>query len=631
LNESAQPFLEKSMSSFERIRVFAGLSAFGSVLANATDWIKRAVVVLIGLVAACNPALGAGLVDVQIYENTRVFPGESRFFMTARDTDKTFLAANPQMGWVKLDTFAAYAVEPGSTSLANVCRFFLPTLATHFFTAESAECERFKADPAFIFEGLDFAVARPAAGACAAGLASLTRFYNDGAKRNVSGNHFYGTGTSVGVGNYLARFSGWRNEGVGMCVPAQEKAAAQAIVAGRGVALEASGVPIATPGSSIVQVLNIETLQSKSYADVLGGDADWLVRTAFDELRGKLYLVRAATTIMARSPDNFQAPPYPFLAVRPTRTTNNVLEIDIASGAMRYLALGGTFTDVHFNAEQRLLMLVNVETNETVALTWFDPSQNSTVSSASLAGVAHDASLQYVGKPACEYLLKRTTVLALPTIITLDMFSPTTFTCIDAAGRARSLPPEVTSGMKRYSRRGDCVIGDSLIAGERRLNLTDLTLLSDLPRVSFGAVTTPSNDDSRAVDCFVRGAALYVVYFAKYSDVARGYFTVEYRDSAAVGSVGPLTEWVNASPNLTTAIFFGTQPSFVGSPDASFVKRNAGSTTELWALTPQYAAIGAPVATPRRDLLQRFDATTFQPIGNIDIVVPSQTLHVSTR
>lgn len=604
--------------------------------AIAKSLLKKALVLIAGFSALCGFAGGETLVDVQIYENTIAFPGESRFFMTARDADKNYLAANPQMGWVKLDTFTAFAVDQNSPNLGGVCRFYLPSLATHFFTANSAECEQFKADPLFKFEGVDFAVMRPVAGTCGAALTPVVRYYNDGFTRGVSGNHFYGTGTNAGIGNYLARFAGWRNEGAVMCVPNQAKSTAQVIIAGRGNALEPQGATIAAMGSPIAQILNSDSLQSKSYADILGGDSDWLARTAFDELRGKLYLVRAATILVPNVVSNsfaLQSSPLlsSVLTVRPTRNTKNVLEIDVASGAMRYLDIGGTFTDVHYNAERRLLLLASVGTNEAATLTWFDPVRNAVANSSTVVGVSYDASVQHIGMGMCEYLLEQTTFVATPSFLVANFSRRSTFSCVDSGGIVRALPANFPVYALGKNRGRACTVGDTLVADFRRLNLNNLTLLPDLPKVSFGAVAIPSQPGYDSVGCFASGNSLYAVISAHYANLTRGYFVVEYRDGVAVNSVGPLTESVNNFPNSILSSFEGAPPGFLNASDASFVKRGASTTTELWALTPQYVETVNRVRLPPRDVLQRLNATTFKLIGEINLVVPSQTLHLSTR
>ena len=609
---------------------------------RAVTFVKQTLVMIAGLAALNATAQNATQVDVQIYENTTVFPGESRFFMTARALDKNFLAANPQMGWVKLDTFAAYAVEPGGGAapsepkLADVCRFYLPTLATHFFTADSVECERFKADPLFKFEGVDFAVARPVAGVCAAGLSSLVRFYNQGQKRNVSGNHFYGTGTSVGIGNYLARFAAWRSEGVVMCVPETTKASTQAIFAGRGEAVEPPGTAALSRGLPIAQVVNVDSLQSTTFVDTLGGDSDWITRTAFDELRGKLYLIRANTLLVACCLGNTLAPGVPppfsaFVSVRPTRASYNVVEMDVATGSMRYLAIDGAYTDVHYNAERRLLLLASSGTNQVASLTWFDPARNAVVSTASYGGVAYDARLRHIGKSACEYLLEKASFTDVITLIPWwSVLSTHRTSCVDSDGSERALPTQFAVGSLAQFDRGGCIVGDSFFAGFSQLNLTGLGVAPSLPRVDFGWPSGPSESNYQMRGCYSRGNSLYAVIFASYANRTTGYFVAEYRNGLVVRTVGPLTEQVNWYPDASVVVFQPRQPAFLVASDARFILKG-DNTTELWAVNPRYVEPSPPPVAPPRNLLQRINVMSFQPISEIEIALPSRDLHLSTR
>ena len=607
--------------------------------AKAKSFVTKALVLIAGFAALCGVAFADALVEVQIYENMTVFPGEPRFFMTSREADKAFLAAHPQMGWTKLDTFAAFAVDPNAPNAANlsgVCRFYLPTLATHFFTASSADCEQFKADPLFKFEGIDFAVVRPVAGGCGIGLTSVVRFYNNGFARDVSGNHFYGTGTGTGIGNYLARFAGWWNEGAVMCVPETVKATTRVVVAGRSDVIQVAGTAALAKGLPIAQILSTDSEQSKTFVDTLGGDSDWLSRTAYDELRGKLYLIRANTVTTAccvgNDPSSPSGPPVStFVTVRPTRATNNVMEIDVATGAMRYLALGGAYTDIHYNAERRLLLLASVGSNQETGLTWFDPQRNTVVSTATSGGVAYDAALRHIGNASCEYLLEKTSIFFAASFPFGYPAALKKSGCVDGSGVVKALPTLFpTTPLSKFD-RGGCVVGDSLYAGLSQLSLTSLSMLPDLPRVGFGIVTLPSQPNYQTLGCFARGTSLYAVIYAHYANLTSGYFVVEFRNGVVVNSIGPLTELVNYFPNSPISSYQGRQPSFLSATDTRFARSAMSGSTEIWAVSPQYVDLGARPVAPPRDLLRRLNAATFQPIGEVEIAVPSRYLHLSTR
>src|SRR5580700_5631125 len=77
-------------------------------------------------------------------------------------------------------TFNAYA-SPGPGN--DVCRFYnpnIPPVGIHFYTALPAECAQVQATlPAWQFEsGNVFNIPLPASGACASGLAAVTRYFD---------------------------------------------------------------------------------------------------------------------------------------------------------------------------------------------------------------------------------------------------------------------------------------------------------------------------------------------------------------------------------------------------------------------------------------------------------------------
>ena len=387
------------------------LSLFVSVVGRTRMRIHIAKIFLAPLLAlalfSVSPwALSAQTVEVQIYENTAVFPGESRFFMTARDADKAFLASHPEMQWQPLYTFAAYAAATAPAASVAVCRFFLPTLATHFYTADAAECARFKRDALFVFEGEDFRVTLPNAGVCAEAEGPLYRAYNDGPKRGVSGNHLFGP--DVGLTNYLARFAGWVKEGVVMCGPKAAADAALVVTGGRATPTHDETLLPEAPGLPIAQIIDAKTLASVNWPDPLRGESDWQSRSAFDAIRGKLYLVRATTLRTRIAFDlTFTGPSTPLSrplkVVEPTRDHDNVMELDIKTGQARYLDVPGTFTDVHFNADRRLLLLAGPDAAGQARLLWFDPARNIAVKQINTAVPAFTVQVKYFGNAACEY------------------------------------------------------------------------------------------------------------------------------------------------------------------------------------------------------------------------------------
>ena len=100
---------------------------------------------------------------------------------------------------------------------AAVCRFYgMPPKGpdSHFFTVDAAECAFVMAQwQAWTFEAHAFATTPAAAGACAAGLVPVRRFYNNPAA-GADMNHRYVTSAAVAA---EMRGKGWIEEGVVMC------------------------------------------------------------------------------------------------------------------------------------------------------------------------------------------------------------------------------------------------------------------------------------------------------------------------------------------------------------------------------------------------------------------------------
>jgi hypothetical protein len=98
-----------------------------------------------------------------------------------------------------------------------VCRFYgMPPKGpdSHFFTVDAAECAHvMSAWQAWTFEAHAFATTPATAGACAAGLVPVRRFYNNPAA-GADMNHRYVTSAAVAA---EMRGKGWIEEGVVMC------------------------------------------------------------------------------------------------------------------------------------------------------------------------------------------------------------------------------------------------------------------------------------------------------------------------------------------------------------------------------------------------------------------------------
>ncbi|MBL8519723.1 MAG: hypothetical protein JNK75_03545 [Betaproteobacteria bacterium] len=143
-----------------------------------------------------------------------------RYLILARQGDKDLVdsgAVGP--GWSRTGyRFKGYAL-PGPTELrpstqAPVCRYFVPQVITHFFSAEPADCNLVRSIGG-IDEGIEFWITRAAGASCPAGTQAVTRLYNN-RWRELDSNHRYTTSRSE-----VRRMAGegWIDEGVVMCAP----------------------------------------------------------------------------------------------------------------------------------------------------------------------------------------------------------------------------------------------------------------------------------------------------------------------------------------------------------------------------------------------------------------------------
>ena len=140
--------------------------------------------------------------------------------LLAKQADKDFVdqgRAGP--GWGRTGyRFKGYTL-PGPTELrpatqAPVCRYYHPVVNTHFYSADSAECDLVRSIGG-LFEGVEFWIARATSSTCPAGTQAVTRLYNNRFAQ-LDSNHRYTPSRSV-VREMTAK--GWLDEGVVMCAP----------------------------------------------------------------------------------------------------------------------------------------------------------------------------------------------------------------------------------------------------------------------------------------------------------------------------------------------------------------------------------------------------------------------------
>jgi hypothetical protein len=88
-----------------------------------------------------------------------------------------------------------------------VCRFYSRVFNAHFYTADPAECESVKRDPAWIYEKSPFGALPPVNGSCP-GNVPVYRVYRDG-------DHRYTADPALRA---IMLDKGWRDEGIAFCV-----------------------------------------------------------------------------------------------------------------------------------------------------------------------------------------------------------------------------------------------------------------------------------------------------------------------------------------------------------------------------------------------------------------------------
>ncbi len=143
-----------------------------------------------------------------------------RYFLTSRQSDKNVIdsgLAGP--GWSRTGYAFKGFTLPGPAEIrlasqAPVCRYFFPSILTHFFSAEPAECNLVRGYGT-IDEGIDFWINHARASSCPSGSLAVTRLYNNRWRTNDS-NHRYTTSRSLAADLV---WDGWIDEGVVMCAP----------------------------------------------------------------------------------------------------------------------------------------------------------------------------------------------------------------------------------------------------------------------------------------------------------------------------------------------------------------------------------------------------------------------------
>jgi hypothetical protein len=177
--------------------------------------------------AALPPPFVEGEVVEYVYRPSIAASPWGHFFYATSEADKALLDGNAD--WMR--TGRAFK----SGGYLPVCRFFYrpPSggAATHFYTARADECERFKTQPGFSYEGIAFRASLPRpqqAGQaaddparCPEKTVPLWRYFNAPASTSVAPNHRYVLNRNVGqaMASGSAAIRPWAAEGIALCVP----------------------------------------------------------------------------------------------------------------------------------------------------------------------------------------------------------------------------------------------------------------------------------------------------------------------------------------------------------------------------------------------------------------------------
>lgn len=142
-------------------------------------------------------------------------PTLDHYFVTADAAEAAMLdSGTPVTGWQR--TRLELKLRPAGSPLGwAACRFFGTPPAgpsSHFYTIDTAECAKVKADPLWTYESIAFHADAPAAEVCAADRFPVMRLYNDG--MGGQANHRFTTSRNEAR---QMRANGWIVEGNVFC------------------------------------------------------------------------------------------------------------------------------------------------------------------------------------------------------------------------------------------------------------------------------------------------------------------------------------------------------------------------------------------------------------------------------
>ena len=163
-----------------------------------------------------NPAVPAAGPTAVEYLNA----GFGHYFMTSQADEIAGLDAGAFNGAFVRTGRSFKVSDAPATGTVPVCRFFTTpgtfgAKSSHFYTADTVECEGLKLNPNWIYEKIAFHTAVPTGGACAAGTVPVYRMYNHG--QTGAPNHRFST--DLATYQAFTTSQGWDAEGIAFCAP----------------------------------------------------------------------------------------------------------------------------------------------------------------------------------------------------------------------------------------------------------------------------------------------------------------------------------------------------------------------------------------------------------------------------
>ena len=182
--------------------------------------------VLVAIAASLAGAVHAFGVGLPQYGSVMEFVNDStgHYFITANGEEMSaVLQGRAGAGWRRTGynfTFRTFPEYPPDIPRADVCRFYAPSVNSHFYTANPAECATLRnVDLGWFYEGIAFRAVVPSGGACAAGFQPVYRLYNNRWMFKDSNHRF--TSDDRVRRRHVA--SGWSDEGIAFCSEPTER------------------------------------------------------------------------------------------------------------------------------------------------------------------------------------------------------------------------------------------------------------------------------------------------------------------------------------------------------------------------------------------------------------------------